>query len=258
MAKPKKIKKKDIEELKEFNTSVEKRDKSCFVPQGGKLKEPIKIRIRDDLTEKQKGLITLIKDKHTKVVFVDGPAGTAKSFTCVQAGLELLNEKRVSEFLFLRSIAESSQLKLGALPGLVSDKFGPFMSCLEQKLDELLDAGSIKKLKAEGFIKAEPINFQRGASHNAKYILLEEAQSLSEFEIKTIMTRLGKYSTLVIIGDHQQADIRNSGFQKIFNLFDDERSRTEGVYCLKFTKDDILRSGIVKYIVERFEEIQGE
>lgn len=260
MARSKKAKnKQEIDDLVVDNTNESyKRDTSPKIHQRSKLKDPINIRQRDDLTEKQKALIQLIKDKHTNIVFVDGVSGTSKTFCAVLAGLELLNEKKICEILFLRSIAESASLKLGSVPGGVSDKFSAFTLPLMDKLDEMLDAGTIKFLMADGRIKAEPINFQRGASHNVKYIILEESQSLNEFEIKTIMTRIGRFTKLIIIGDHQQADIRNSGFQKVFNLFDDEFSRNEGIFCLKFTKEDILRSGIVRFIVDKFETIQGE
>lgn len=253
MARPKKLKKKEIEELNEFNDSTNRKDKSCFVPQEGKLKDPIKIRIRNDLTEKQKGLIELIKDKQTNIVFIDGPSGTTKTFCAVQAGLELLNDKKVSDILFTRVFVQSANVGSGFAPGSLEDKFSLFCGPLEDKLGELLDSGTIKFLKGDGRINMTPVGYLRGSSWNARYIICEESGQMSESELKTVITRLGKHSKLVIIGDSRQCDIRNSGFRRVFDMFNDGASREKGIYCLEFTTDDILRNGILKFIIERFE-----
>lgn len=250
MARPKKLKKKDIEELNNFNNSIENQDKSPFVPQDSKLKEPLHLRIRNDLTEKQKGLITLIKDKNTKIVFVDGPAGSSKTFCAVQAGLELLNEKRHSAILYIRTAIESSSRSLGALPGLADEKIEPYLIPLYDKISEFLDKGSIEKLKTENRIQGNVVNFLRGNSFNAKCIILDESQNYSFKELETAMTRLGKFSTMIIIGDRRQSDINNSGFKQMYDIFNNALSQENGIFCLEFTKDDIVRSGVTKFIVE--------
>lgn len=253
MARPKKLKKKEIEELNEFNDSNSKKDKSPYVFQDSKMKDPVKIRVRDDLTEKQKGLLELIKDKETKIVFVSGVAGTSKTFIGVQAGLELLNNKRVSEILYLRSAVESAQKSLGFLPGDQKSKEEVYMIPLLDKLSEFLDKGSIDMLVKEGRVKSTVVNYLRGQNLNAKYILVDELQNFSLDEIKTIVTRLGKYSTMVLVGDPMQSDIRNSGMQEVLKMFNDQESRDNGVFCVEFTKEDIVRSGICKFLVEKFE-----
>lgn len=255
MARSKKAKnKQEIDDLVVDNTNESyKRDTSPKVHQDSKLKEPIKIRTRDDLTEKQKALLQLIKDKHTKIVFISGVAGTSKTYIGIQAGLELLNEKRVSEVLYLRSAVESAQKSLGFLPGDQKSKEDVYMIPLFDKLSEFLDKGTIEKLKKEERIKSTVVNYLRGQNLNAKYILVDELQNFSLEEVKTIVTRLGKYSTMVLVGDPMQSDIKNSGIHEILKIFDDQESRDNGVFCVSFSKEDIVRSGICKFLVEKFE-----
>ena len=129
--------------------TTHKSDTSLKVYQGKKLKTPVKIRdvkINDKVHE----LLDLIKDKSTKVVFVSGPAGTAKTFSGVLGGLQLLNNKRVSDILYIRNVVESSSQKMGYLPGDVNSKISPFLAPLMDKLEELVSKGDAEALISEG------------------------------------------------------------------------------------------------------------
>lgn len=236
------------------NETNEKVDKSPFVYQRDKIKKELEIRQNYELTENQKKLIDIILDKKTRVVFVNGGAGTSKTYIAVLAGLMLLNKRGISDIIYVRSIIESASKSLGSLPGELGDKFGPFLRPLEDKLEELLDKSDIDYLKKEGRISGIPVNFLRGASLNAKYIICDEGQNLLRGEMATVLTRLGKYSKLIICADPFQSDVNGkSGFMPLFDLFNDESSREQGIVCFSFTKDDIVRSGILKYILERIE-----
>lgn len=229
-------------------------DKSCKIHQRDKIKFDLNIRQRDDLTDKQKQLIELILDKKTKLVFVDGPAGTSKTFLAILCGLMLLQKHSVSDILYIRSIAESASKSLGSLPGEMEDKMSPFLMPLYEKLDELLPRGDVTALVKEKRIEALPINYLRGASFNARFIVADESQNFDIKELTTLVTRLGEFSKMIVIGDKLQSDINGrSGFMKMFDLFNDETSQNNGIHCFSFTKDDIVRSGILRYIVERLE-----
>lgn len=230
-------------------------DLSPKVPQRDKIDYPLNIRERNDLTEKQKQLIDLILDKNTKLIFLDGPAGTSKTFSAILAGLMLLNKHAVSDILYIRSIAESASKSLGSLPGTTEEKIMPFLMPLVEKLDELLPRPDVARLLKEERVSGMPINYLRGASFNARFILADESQNLNKKELTTLITRLGMFSKMVVAGDKDQSDINGmSGFSYFFDLFNDEESRQNGIHCFAFTKEDIVRSGILKYIIGRLEE----
>ena len=230
------------------------KDQSPRIFQREKIDFDLHVRTRPDLTEKQKEFIDLVMDKKTKLVFVDGPAGTSKTFLAVMCGLMLIQKRSVSDLLYVRSIAESASKSLGSLPGIVSEKMDPFLMPLHDKLDELLSKAEINALVKQDRVSGMPINYVRGASFNARFVIADESQNFDTKELTTLITRLGQFSKMVVAGDHNQSDINGrSGFMKMFDLFNDESSRNEGIYCFSFTRADIVRSGILRYIVERVE-----
>lgn len=229
-------------------------DSSPFVYQREKLDWSLNIRTRSDLTEKQKAIIELMLDKKTKVLFLSGPAGTSKTWLAVYCGLLLLNQRRISHITFVRTIAESASKSLGSLPGEADEKMSPYLMPLMDKLDELLPAGEVKRLMSEQRAVGLPVNYLRGASMNAQYIVLEEAQNWTVKELTTALTRLGQYSKIICIGDPHQSDINgSSGFQPLFDWFNQPSYQEHGIHCLSFKHEDIVRSGILKVIVEALE-----
>lgn len=227
-------------------------DHSPIIPQRSKLKYDLHITERPDLTPRQKELINLVLDKKTKLVFLSGPAGTTKSFLSIYCALKLLNERRVSDLIYVRSIVESADSKIGYLPGEIENKVLPYMDPLYDKLDELLPKNEIDLLKKDKRLNAIPISFLRGAHWNAKFIFCDEGQNMTMKELTTLITRVGEYSKIIIAGDPEQSDVNGkSGFIKILNLFDDEDSHQNGIFSFRFTENDILRSNLVKFIVQK-------
>jgi phosphate starvation-inducible PhoH-like protein len=210
-----------------------------------------------EFTPKQKELLDILKQKSTKLVFISGPAGTAKTYSSILAGLHLINEKRVSEIVYVRSAVESSDSKLGFLPGEMNEKMSPYIQPLIDKLEELLKKADIEKLKKEERIHGFPINFLRGLNWNAKCIIADEAQNMTKKELTTLITRVGEFSKLYICGDPDQSDINGkSGFVPMRDLFDDEESRQNGIYTYKFDEEDIVRSGLVKFILKKLKNVK--
>ncbi len=232
-----------------------KSDTSPRVHQNTKIRDDVKIDQRE-LTPKQIELLELLKNKNTKCVFISGPAGTSKTFTSILAGLYLLNQKRVSEIVYVRSIVESSDSKLGFLPGEMDEKMSPYIQPLVDKLEELLHRGDVEKLKKEERIHGFPVNFLRGLSWNATVIVADEAQNMTKKELITLITRVGEFSKLYVCGDPDQSDINGkSGFSSVMNVFDDQESRDNGIHIFKFDEEDIVRSGLVKYILKKLKKL---
>jgi phosphate starvation-inducible protein PhoH and related proteins len=225
-------------------------DKSPYVCQRDKPKFTVNLRNNIPFTEKQKAFIALAKHKDTRVIFFSGPAGTSKTLLSVYVGLLLLNDKKISEIVYIRSIIESASKSLGSLPGEAQEKFLPFAQPLIDKLDELLGKGDIDKLLADTRVKPMPINYLRGSSFAGNLIIADEAQNFDKKEMTLLLSRIGKYSKFFVCGDPYQSDINGkSSFQPFFDIFNSEESQNEGIYCVKFDKEDIMRSEILKYII---------
>ena len=188
------------------------------------------------------------------MVFVNGPAGTAKTYVAVYGALELLKMNKVDEIIYIRSIIESASKSMGALPGELDDKFQPYTMPLIDKLTEILPAQEVQPLFDSQMIRTVPVNFTRGLTFNKACVIIDEAQNLTKKELITIMTRFGNKSTYIVIGDTFQSDIRDAAFEDIMEKFDTSKSRSHKIYCCNFDKTDIVRSAILKYIVGVLEE----
>ena len=206
------------------------------------------------LTEKQKKLVELILNQETKVMFISGPAGSSKTYIGVYSALKMLASDSDLDLLYVRTIIESAEKGLGALPGDLNDKFNPYMIPLEEKLYEILPKNNTVKseLFSSGRVDAMPINFLRGVDWKNKVVIMDEAQNATFKELTTLITRLGENSKLIVCGDYMQSDINGkSGFQNMKKLFSDEDSRDKGIHTFTFTESDIKRSEIVKFIVKK-------
>lgn len=206
------------------------------------------------LTEKQKKFLSIAFQEDTKIMFVAGPAGSTKTYMAVYSALRLLSAFNDLDLLYVRTVIESAEKGLGALPGDIDEKFNPYMAPLEDKLYEMLPKNntSKKELLESGRISAMPINYLRGSSWKNKIVVADEAQNFTYKELITLITRIGENCKLFICGDFMQSDINGkSGFAPMFDLFNDEDSRSRGIYSFKFNAEDILRSEILKYIISK-------
>ncbi len=233
-------------------------DTSPHVYQRDKIKEFLTIK---DLnwTEKQKEFIKLGTDKDTKLMFVNGPAGSSKTLLSVYCALKLLNEKRISDIIYIRSAVESSDSKLGFLPGDADEKLHFYNLPFIEKLDELLPRAEVDKLEKEKRISMYPVNYARGMSWNAKCVIFDEVQNSSLKEITTVLTRLGRFSRCFVLADPMQTDLPQSkagGFEKCYDIFSDKEGQENGVFTCRFDEEDIMRSPLIKFLVKRFKQIK--
>ena len=216
---------------------------------------PPKITLRTKgLSEKQKQLVRLCINSDNKIVFISGPAGSTKTYVAVYSALKQLKGNDELDLLYVRTVIESAEKGLGALPGNIDEKFNPYMAPLDDKLRELLPAttGVVDDLIKKQRVQAMPINYLRGANWINKIVVADEAQNFSFKELTTLITRLGENSQLFICGDYMQSDINGkSGFKDIYNLFDDEESQEQGIHCFSFGLSDIKRSKILSYIIKK-------
>lgn len=208
--------------------------------------------------DRHKSFVAMMMKASTRMLFVDGPAGTAKTYLATYGALQLLKKHQIGEIIYIRSVVESASQKMGSLPGEVDDKFAPWSMPLVEKLDELIGIPARKELVSRGFAHCVPVNYVRGLTFNNSFVIVDEAQNLTRGELITILTRFGEDSKFVIVGDSNQSDISNrSGFAPVKSCFDNIESEQEGIYTFDFTTDEIVRSEILKFIVKQLESVEN-
>lgn len=161
--------------------------------------------------EQQFALDALLNDEIALVSLV-GKAGTGKTLLAIAAGLEkAIAQGKYSRLLVSRPIQPMGR-DLGFLPGDVNEKLAPWMQPIFDNMDFLFNqnrkqAGtSYEELINQGMLHIEPLTYIRGRSIPGQYLIVDEAQNLSPHEVKTIVTRAGEGTKIVLTGDCQQID----------------------------------------------------
>ena len=245
--------------VKRFDNLVFEEENNIRILQKESIKHKDRNQIRDfNWTPKQKEFIDLALAKESKILLVKGPAGSSKTLLSVYSALKLMNEARVSETVYLRSAVESSDARLGFLPGDADQKLHFYNLPFMHKMEELINESDAKKLQKDERISCYPVNFARGMSWDGKCMILDEAQNSSIKEITTVVTRLGIGSKCLVLADPNQTDLKNGnrgGFVKMYDLLNDEESKENGIYTFEFTEDDIVRSDLVRFLVKKLDII---
>jgi phosphate starvation-inducible PhoH-like protein len=175
------------------------------------MKEPNRERKSDikynvTLNEEQKLAKQLIIDN--QIVIVTGRAGSGKSLVCAQAALDFLMKKQCNHIYITRATIEVGG-SLGFLPGDLEDKFNPYLEAFQENLEKCYDKLKIQELVKNKRVIAYPIQFIRGKTID-DVLVVEEAQNLTKTEMLAILTRLGKTGKIIINGDNEQKDIKES------------------------------------------------
>jgi predicted ribonuclease YlaK len=175
------------------------------------MKEPNRVRKSDInynviLNSEQKEAKQLIIDN--QIVIVTGRAGSGKSLVCAQAALDFLMTKQCDHIFVTRATIEVGS-SLGFLPGSLEDKFNPYLEAFQENLIKLYDRLKIQEFVKANKIVAYPVQFIRGKTID-DILVVEEAQNLSKAEMLAIVTRLGKTGKIVINGDNEQKDSKES------------------------------------------------
>jgi phosphate starvation-inducible protein PhoH and related proteins len=239
--------KKTVKPVKEPNEELEAED-VLFKPK-------LQLKIKElDWTQKQRDFFRLGLDDNTRIVILSGPAGTSKTLMAVYCGLKLMNEGKISDMMYLRSAVESSEAKLGFLPGSAEEKLSFYNLPFLDKISELVTNASPQRLITENKIEMFPVNFARGLNWSHKFVILDEAQNSTKKELTTVLTRLSKGSKCFILGDPMQTDLRHGtggALEKMMHIFGDEESAAAGVVTFKLDEEDIMRDELVKFLVKK-------
>ncbi|MDH3326049.1 MAG: PhoH family protein [Gammaproteobacteria bacterium] len=199
-------------------------------------------------TEAQSHYINAIKTNC--LTFGIGPAGTGKSYCAGALAAEALESGKIDRIILTRPAVEAGE-QLGFLPGALDEKFSVYIDAFRDILNERLGSGTVEYNLRHGRIVAAPLAFMRGKTFSSRtFVILDEAQNTTISQMKMFLTRIGNDCKVVVNGDIKQSDIRGP------NGLQDAVSRVKGlpsVYVHQFERDDIVRSGLVRHLMDRYE-----
>ena len=158
--------------------------------------------------KEQKFAMDLLFDQSVPVVSLIGSAGTGKTLCALSAGLEqVLGTEDYTRLIVSRPIQPLGK-EIGFLPGTMEEKMAPWLTPIQDNLQFLMgnDKLMLQEYLDRGTIEMEAITYIRGRSISKAFIIIDEAQNLTRHELKTIITRIGEDTKLILTGDIEQID----------------------------------------------------
>lgn len=145
-------------------------------------------------------------DNQHPIIMVTGDAGTGKGFASIAAALQLRLDKRYGKVMYARNPVQAGQ-EIGFLAGGLNDKIDPFMMPLYDNLANIETiGGQIVANAAKSMIEIVPLFNLRGRTLENTVLIVDEAQNLDLTMLRTIMTRMGKFSKIIFLGSYNQID----------------------------------------------------
>ncbi|MBL4819302.1 MAG: PhoH family protein [Deltaproteobacteria bacterium] len=178
--------------------------------------------------------LDLLLDDSIKLVTLAGKAGTGKTLLAIAAGLQKTAEDGAFQRLLVSRPIFPLGRDIGFLPGDVEEKLNPWMQPVFDNVEYLMGlhtksngskpSRSYRELLDMNIMQIEPLTYIRGRSIASQYMVVDEAQNLTPHEVKTIVSRVGEGTKIVLTGDPYQidnpyVDVTNNGLIHIVNRF---------------------------------------
>ena len=179
--------------------------------------------------------LDLLLNDDIKLVTLVGKAGTGKTLLAIAAGLQKVVEEGIYQKLLVSRPIFPLGKDIGFLPGDIEEKLNPWMQPIYDNLELLLGFSKAEKKEGRshqelidlGYIEIEPLTYIRGRSIPNQFMIVDEAQNLTPHEVKTIITRVGENTKIILTGDPYQIDnpyidASNNGLTTVVEKFKGE------------------------------------
>ena len=198
-------------------------------------------------TDNQKALIDALKSNTQ--VFILGPAGTGKTYVTATYAADLYTTKEIDKIVITRPHVAVGK-ELGYLKGDLEEKTKPWALPVLDVLEKHLGKGTVETGIKNGNIEMAPLALMRGRSFDNAFIIVDETQNITTHELKMLLTRVGEGTTIVLNGDSQQSDLKETdGLSKVIHL---AKKHLLPVPIIEFGVEDIIRSDICAQWVKVF------
>jgi phosphate starvation-inducible PhoH-like protein len=203
-------------------------------------------------TENQKSLVNSIKDN--EVTICSGPAGSGKTFLACAEALRLIKRyAKYKKIVIVKSVTTLKNEEIGFLKGNLREKMEPFMFSFVHNFEKIVGQAITSRLRELKTIEEMPIAYMRGINLDKSIVIVDEAQNISRENMRTIMTRLGRDSKMIFLGDERQQDSKGgNGLTFLMDHFSD----IEEIGCIQFDKADVIRNPLIAKIERVFDSLQ--
>ena len=181
-----------------------------------------------------------------------GPAGTGKTYLAVIFAAQAFLSGLYDRIILTRATVPVAGENLGFLPGDLDEKMGPWVAEILGILEEVLGKQKLAQHRSKGDIQVIPFAYMRGRTFNNALILCDEMQNATISQVKTLVTRIGENSKMLMNGDLGQSDLRGeNGLSRLLQMVKD---RQLPVPVVSFSDRDVVRSHLCQMWVSAFNE----
>lgn len=196
--------------------------------------------------------------KYDSMVVAEGSAGSGKTLLACWHAAKKLHYGDVKKVVLIRAYQPLAGRSIGFLPGSLAEKLQPFYQQMLDYFEDYLGKATTEIHLAQGTIEICSLETIRGRSWSDAIIIVDESQSLFVPEVQALVTRLGEGSQMIFCGDDSgiQTDVKGgmNGLTYLSKVV--EKYQIPEVSFVRFTREDICRSGITKSFVIAFEDEQ--
>ncbi|CAO3459902.1 Phosphate starvation-inducible protein PhoH, predicted ATPase [Azospirillum argentinense] len=187
-------------------------------------------------------------DAH-QMIFGLGPAGTGKTWWAVMRAAQAFKAKEIERIVCTRPAVESGDT-LGYMPGDLMEKFAVYFQPVRDALEEAFGVSHVEYLIEQGRIEIRPLEYLRGATLKNAWVLADEMQNATVGQMEMFLTRIGD-AKFILNGDPDQCDLKGGATSGLIDALE-LLEGTGGIGVVRFTEDDVVRSGLCGAIVKAY------
>ena len=192
-----------------------------------------------------------ISELHGKkpIVICTGPTGTGKTYIACQEAINQISDYK--KILITRPAVSIHNETHGFLPGTLENKMEPWFRPIYDNIEDAFGKGYLNYILKNKIIDMCPFAYIRGRTFNNTFIIADEMQNATDMQFKTLLTRIGHDSKLVINGDLSQSDnIDNNGLANFLECLQRYPTQPQFISRVDLQNDDIIRHPAVNEILE--------
>lgn len=187
--------------------------------------------------------------KSSAIIFGIGSAGTGKTYVAASYAASQLFHRKVDKIIITRPNIEVGK-SLGYLPGTLEEKYFPYLEPFQIAFERTLGKGLYEYSLKNKQIDPKPLGFMRGATFDDAIVLVDECQNMTKTEFKMLLSRIGQNCKIILSGDDDQVDVKNSGLEDaLYRL-----QHIRGVEVIRFLEGDIVRSDMCKEVILAYKD----
>lgn len=211
-------------------------------------------------SQNQKTIIKSILDNEVLVTVIHGKPGTGKTYSALQGILKEFKTNPVYSKIYLMKSVKTLDNKsedLGFLKGNLEEKVAPFIFSYDFNFAQIINKGIYDFARENQVIEFLPLAYIRGIGIKDAIVVLDEAQNINTSILRTVLSRMGKNSKLIILGDTQQKDSGNKNSSGLDFLIKHFKGKIKGMNFIEMNESDQSRNPIINDIENIFDDLEG-